>query len=122
MNKLSVTVSFLALAFALTAFASGPAADADSIRAETSPSADLVAPAAPGGVYDTETQWCISASVEEAAAPQETRCWKCSDGSKGACAGGDKFCYGERSECSKKGCRISGSTSKCDGAKKRNQC
>ena len=48
------------------------------------------------------------------------RCYKCSGSSKGGCA--DKFCYGERSDCSKKGCKITGSTSKCTGKKAKNQC
>lgn len=45
----------------------------------------------------------------------EVRCFHCGSGSKGQCSKGSK-CYGERSACTKKGCRISGSVSKCSRA------
>ena len=48
----------------------------------------------------------------------ETRCWKCGSGSSDGCSGGDKHCYGERSACQKKGCKITGSTSNCSSSKK----
>lgn len=54
---------------------------------------------------------------EQSPVPVETRCWKCGDRSTGACSGGDKHCYGERSDCRKKGCQITGSTSECSSSK-----
>jgi len=80
-----------------------------------------IADAPEAGVYDTEAGICIEAAyaaedIDNAA--QEVRCWKCRKDSKGSCGGGDMHCYGERSECSKKGCKITGSTSKCSGSKK----
>ena len=117
----NTTLALVIIAFAATAFAATPGTTGTTDTVVTAP-ADALAPAADGGVYDSTALQCMEAEPEMAAGPQETRCWKCGDNSKGACGGGDKYCYGERSDCSKKGCRITGSTSKCTGNKKKNQC
>ena len=66
------------------------------------------------GVIEASTSFL---SPEQAPVPVETRCWKCGDKSTGSCSGGDKYCEGERSDCLKKGCKITGSTSQCSGSK-----
>ena len=48
---------------------------------------------------------------DDAPIPVATRCWKCSSDSDGSCS--DKYCDGERADCLKKGCKITGSISQC---------
>ena len=119
-NKLMMAI--LAVAFTATAFAATPSQSDARPQLAPEAAAETILPSADGGVYDAAGLQCVASEQHLTAGPQETRCWKCGDGSKGSCSGGDKYCYGERSDCSRKGCRITGSTSQCTGSKKRNQC
>ena len=116
--KKSVFLTILSFVSAAAAYATVP--NIDSITLDGALQADMIeslAPAAEGGVYDTKALLCIEAASDITAGAQEVRCWKCGDGSKDGCSGGDKHCYGERSDCQKKGCKITGSSSKCSSSK-----
>lgn len=118
--KNTLVATLVTFAFAAAAFAASPQTTSDNVRS-TAPAVDNVdvsVLAASGGIYDAEALVCVEAAPETDNMQQEVRCWKCSADSKGSCGGGDKHCYGERSDCSKKGCKITGSTSKCSGSKK----
>jgi hypothetical protein len=115
--KNTIMILFASFAFVAAAYAASPdtvveTQDTVVAQAET----NLEAPAL--GVYDEEALVCMDAVPEIENGVQEVRCWKCSGSSSGSCGGGDKHCYGERSDCTKKGCKITGSTSKCTGSKK----
>ena len=115
--KNTILMLLASFAFVAVAYASGPDAqveypDSLTVQVEALPEAPSM------GVYDAEALVCMEAAEEVEAGVQEVRCWKCSSSSSGACGGGDKHCYGERSDCLKKGCKISGSTSQCSGSKK----
>ncbi|MDP6944522.1 MAG: hypothetical protein QF464_10265 [Myxococcota bacterium] len=74
-----------------------------------------VAQTAPqGGVYDHQAQMSLPA-----AEPTMGSCWNCSGDSSGSCApqsGKVRMqCEGSRSDCTKKGCKINGSSS-CSSA------
>ena len=114
--KKTLLVTLATFAFAAAAYAASPGVVATPIDADAITAPALEAP--PSGVYDIEAGVCIAAADDIENAQQEVRCWKCSADSKGSCGGGDMHCYGERSDCSKKGCKITGSTSKCSGSKK----
>lgn len=116
--KKTVFLTIVSFVFAAAAYATAPTVDSKSV--DTAPHTDVVeslAPAAEGGVYDTKALLCIEAAPDITAGAQEVRCWKCGDGSTDGCSGGDKHCYGERSDCQKKGCKITGSSSKCSSSK-----
>jgi len=115
--KNTLMILFASFAFVAAAYAASPdtvVETQDTVVAEAA--ATLDAPAM--GVYDQEALVCMEAAPEIENGVQEVRCWKCSGSSSGACGGGDKFCYGERSDCTKKGCKITGSTSSCSSSKK----
>ena len=67
-----------------------------------------------GGVYDHAAQMSLPAD-----SPTMGSCWNCSSDSTGACApqsGKVRMqCEGSRSDCTKKGCKIGGSSS-CSSA------
>ena len=114
--KNTLIVTFASFAFVAAAYAASPDVVSDNVnQGET---AEVVLEAPPSGVYDTEARMCMDAPEEVENMQQEVRCWKCAADSKGSCGGGDMHCYGERRDCSKKGCKITGSTSKCSGSKK----
>lgn len=117
--KRTALLTFMAFAFVTAAYATAPTHTVDSVDSVIpSNAAELQAPANLGGIYDNDALMCIDAAPDTEAGANETRCWKCGDGSKDACSGGDKHCYGERSDCLKKGCKITGSTSTCSSSKK----
>ena len=79
-----------------------------------------------GGVADAQATAAAvtlagqgSAQFQAVANPDEVtmevRCFSCGSGSKSPCGQGTN-CYGDRSDCQKKGCRISSSSSKCSTA------
>jgi hypothetical protein len=115
--KNTIMILFASFAFVAAAYAASPdtvVETQDTVVAQAE--ANLEAPAL--GVYDEEALVCMDAVPEIENGVQEVRCWKCSGSSGGSCGGGDKHCYGERSDCTKKGCKITGSTSKCSSSKK----
>ena len=106
MKLSTIIMTLIAMAFTAVAFAADPAPNTEApmctMEAQVEVSNMSVMPAIPGQ------------DAEEV----ETRCWKCGSGSSGGCDGGDKHCYGERSACQKKGCKITGSTGTCSSSKK----
>jgi|GEM_PF-5849083 hypothetical protein len=60
-------------------------------------------------------------SIGATDANAEVRCFYCGSGSKGSCPKG-VYCYGERSDCVKKGCRVASSSSKCSTAANVKKC
>ena len=116
----TILLMVASFAFAAAAFAGSPngVMDTHEATAVTLVGAEVTLEAPASGVYDAEAMVCIEAAPEVDNMQQEVRCWKCSGSSTGSCSGGDKHCYGERSDCTKKGCKITGSTSKCSGSKK----
>ena len=117
--KIKNTILMLVASFAFVAVAYASNTDAPTKTQNTVTAQAEVALQAPDmGVYDEEALVCMDAPLDVENGVQEVRCWKCSSSSSGSCGGGDKHCYGERSDCIKKGCKISGSTSKCSGSKK----
>ena len=107
----TILIMFASFAFAAAAFAGSPNMVLET--QDTAMVAEFALEAPTSGVYSDEAMMCLEAAPEIDNMQQEVRCWKCSSNSKGSCSGGDKWCYGERSSCTKKGCRITGSTSKC---------
>ena len=106
MRLSNIILTLIAMAFTAIAFAATPDTISEvnmcTIEATVEASNMSLVPTLPG----------------EGAEEVETRCWKCGSGSKDGCSGGDKHCYGERSDCQKKGCKITGSTSQCSSSKK----
>ena len=119
MNK-SILIGLFSVGLTAAAFATTPTTDSDSVDSAQQVKDTQVSsiPKTNGGVYDTKALMCIEAAPETEASASEVRCWKCGDGSSDGCSGGDKNCYGERSDCQKKGCKITGSTSTCSSSKK----
>jgi len=105
---LGALASFMVIA---AAYATAPVATSNAIV--NVPLTDIAEAVPNGGLYDSDALICIDAASTIEAAANEVRCWKCGDSSKDGCSGGDKYCYGERSDCLKKGCRITGSKSSC---------
>ena len=105
MKLITLLTSIAVLAFAAIAFAASPVEVAQT-------------DAAMCPIEATAPNMSLPELPSTDAEPVETRCWKCSKDSGGSCGGGDKHCYGERSACSKKGCKITGSTSECSSSKK----
>ena len=111
--KNTMMVLFASFAFVAAAYAASPDAVAEpQAQVVADVEATAVAASDEGAVESTHTATQVDNGV------QEVRCWKCSGDSKGSCGGGDMHCYGERSDCTKKGCKITGSTSKCSSSKK----
>ena len=112
----TILLMFASFAFVAAAFAATPNTEIQTV--DVTAVVDVALEAPDSGFYDTEVGLCIEAAPAIDSMQQEVRCWKCSGSSTGSCGGGDKHCYGERSDCTKKGCKITGSTSKCTGSKK----
>lgn len=119
MNKI-ILIGLFSVGLTAAAFATTPSNNSDSVDSAQQVKDIQVSstPTTNGGVYDTEALMCMEAAPETEASANEVRCWKCGSGSSDGCSGGDKHCYGERSDCQKKGCKITGSTSTCSSSKK----
>ena len=116
--KNTLIIILASFTFGAAAYAVSPNEVLETNNATVVAEAEAALEAPEMGFYDEEALVCVEAALDIENGAQEVRCWKCSGSSSGSCSGGDKHCYGERSDCTKKGCKITGSTSKCTGSKK----